>query len=173
QEITRSVGRLLANLDSSDMRLKGAREVFSRNFLFTKELALKAALDMVKGGEPREEVMSRIEETTSGILASDKKGVYSEEIRQKQMKEIDLLIDHYCRLLEGEGKDYASLVINAYRTQKDYTTFLAQLEGAEREVNLAARQTLGTETAAEMVFKMEEATDRIRTAGVEKIFRTM
>jgi hypothetical protein len=155
------------------LKFKRAREIFIQNLLFTKKLALEAALDMIKIDQPRNEVLSRIEDKTSSILASDKIGIYSEDIRNRQMKEINLLIDHYCKLLEAEGKDYASLVISAYQTWKDYTTFLAQLKGAEKEVNLAARQTLGTQTAPEIVSMMEEATDRIRMAGAEKIFGTI
>lgn len=152
------------------MRRKSSREIFTENFLFTKKLALKAALEMIKKGQPREEVMPRIEEKTSSLLTSVKDGIYSEEIRQMQLKEIGLLIDHYCKLLKAEGKDRVSLVINAYKSQKDYSIFLGQLKEAEKQVTHAARQTLGVQTDPEIVFRMEEATDRARTAEAEKIF---
>jgi len=154
----------------SYMRLKSSREIFTQNFLFTKKLALEAALDMIKKGQPREEVMSRIEDKTSSLLTSVKGGIYSEEIRRMQLKEIDLLIDHYCKLLKAEGKDYASLVINSYQRQKDYSTFLGQLKDVEKQVTHAARQTLGTQTDPEIVFRLEEAADRVRTAEAGKIF---
>lgn len=154
----------------SYMRLKSTREIFTQNFLFTKKLALEAALEMIKKGQPREEVMSRIEDKTSSLLTSVKEGIYSEEIRQMQLKEIDLLIDHYCKLLKAEGKDCASLVINAYKSQKDYSTFLGQLKNAEKQVTHAARQTLGAQTDPDLVFRMEETTDRARMAEAEKIF---
>lgn len=154
------------------LRLKSAREIFKQNFLFTKKLALEAALDMIKKGQNRNVVISRIEDKTSGILASDNQGIYSKEIRQRQLKEIDLLIDHYCRLLQAEGKDYASLVANAYKSKENYTTFLGQLKGTEEEVKLAAMDTLGTQTPPEAISRMEEATDRVRMAVAEKIFGT-
>jgi len=154
----------------SFMRLKSSREIFTQNFLFTKKLALEAAFDMIKKGQPREEVMSRIEDKTSSLLTSVKDGIYSEEIRRMQLKEIDLLIDHYCKLLKAEGKDYASLVINAYQHQKDYSTFLGQLKDVEKQVTHAARQTLGAQTDPEIVFRLEEAADRVRTAEAGKIF---
>ena len=154
------------------LRLKSAREIFKQNFLFTKKLALEAALDMIKKGQNRNVVISRIEDKTSGILASDNQGIYSKEIRQRQLKEIDLLIDHYCRLLQAEGKDYASLVTNAYKNKENYTTFLGQLKGTEEEVKLAAMDTLGTQTPPEAISRMEEATDRVRMAVAEKIFGT-
>jgi hypothetical protein len=155
------------------LRFKRAREAFALNFLFTKKLALEAAFDMINKGETREEAIGRIKEKTSHILASDKQEVYSVKIRQKQMKEIELLIDHYCRLLNAEGKDYLSMMKNAYATRKDYAVFLKQLEQVEKEVNRAAAQTLRTSSAPEIVIKMEGATERLRAAEAERIFATM
>ena len=155
------------------LRFKRAREIFTLNFLFTKKLALQAAFDMIKKGQSKQEVVARIKDKTSDLLASDKKGIYSIKIRQKQMKEMDLLIDHYYKLLNAEGKDYSSMLRNAYHTQQDCAAFWGQIQGAEKEVNRAARQTLGTTSASEIVSKMEETVQSIRTAEVEKIFATM
>jgi uncharacterized Fe-S cluster-containing radical SAM superfamily enzyme len=153
-------------------KTKSEKEIIVQNLLFTKELALKAALDIAKNGRNREEVMSPIEEKTSGLIETVKDGIYSEEIRQKQLKEINLLIDHYCRLLRAEGENYASLVINAYQAPEPFTNFLAQLKEVEKAVNLASMQTLGSRADPELVARMEETTDRIRLAAAQKIFKT-
>jgi hypothetical protein len=152
------------------LKFKRARETFALNFMFTKELALEAAFDMIKKGETKEKAMARIKDKTSHLLASDQKGIYSVKIRQKQMREIELLVDHYHRLLNAEGKTYPSMVKHGYGSRKDYAAFLKQLEQAEKEVNRAATQTLRTSSAPEIVSKMEEAADRVRSAEVEKIF---
>lgn len=152
------------------LNFKRARETFALNFMFTKKLALEAAFNMIKKEINKEEAMTQIKDKTSQILASDKKGIYSIKIRQKQMREIELLIDHYYRLLSAEGRDYPSMVKNAYGTRKDFTGFLKQLEQVEKEVNRAATQTLRTSSAPDIVSKMEEATDRMRAAEVERIF---
>jgi len=152
------------------LNFKRARETFTLNFMFTKKLALEAAFNMIKKEINKEEAITQIKDKTSQILASDKKGIYSVKIRQKQMREIELLIDHYYRLFNAEGKDYPSMVKNAYGTRKDYTVFLKQLEQVEKEVNRAATQTLRTSSAPDIVSKMEEATDRMRAAEVERIF---
>jgi hypothetical protein len=152
------------------LRFKRARETFALNFLFTKKLALEAAFGMIRKGETKEVAMTRIKEKTGQILASDQKGIYSSKIRQKQMREIELLIDHYCKLLNAEGKDYATMVKNTYTDRKDYTGFVEQLEQVEKEVIRAATQTLGTSSASGVASKMEEATDRMRAAEVERIF---
>lgn len=151
-------------------RTKTALEIFARNFLFTKELALKAAREMMTSGLNKEKVLAAIEDQTRDLLATVKEGIYSEVIRRKQLKEIDLLIDHYVRLLQAEGRDYASLVINAYQSRKNYTAFLDQLKGAEREVNLSALETVGPKGDPEFVARIEQAADILRAASAEKIF---
>lgn len=152
------------------LSFKRSKEIFTLNFLFTKKLALETAFDIIEKGQSKEEVMAKIEEKTSKLLASDKQGVYSEKIRKRQIKEVDLLIDHYCRLLKTEGKDYISFVKNAYPTERDYAIFLEKLKGAEREVNKAAKQTVKTSTASDMVSAMEKAAERIRIIEARKIF---
>ena len=153
------------------LRYKRASETFVLNFLFTKRLALDAALDIVRKDLPRQDVIARINDKTRDILASDKRGVYSDKIRRKQMNEINLLLDHYLKLLEAEGKSYESLVKNAYQNQDNYATFLQELTLAEKAVNRMALHTVGwNEAANEMISGMEEATEERRTEQAENIF---
>jgi hypothetical protein len=152
------------------LKFKRAREIFTLNFLFTKKLALQGAFDMVKKGQSREDALGQIRDQTSQILASDKKGIYSIKIRQKQMREIELLLDHYFRLLNADGKDYVSMVKHAYRSRQDFAAFVKELEGIEKEVNRAASQTAGTASAPDIVSRMEETAGRLRAAQVETIF---
>ena len=152
------------------LKFKRAREVFTLNFLFTKKLALQGAFDMVKKGQSREDALGQIRGQTSEILASDKKGIYSKKIRQKQVQEMELLLDHYSRLLNADGKDYASMVKHAYRTRQNFSAFVKELEGIEKEVNRAASQTAGTASAPDIVSRMEETAGRLRAAQMETIF---
>ncbi len=154
----------------SYMRTRENREIFAQNLLFTKKMALEAAFDMVKKEQSREVVMNRINSKTEGLLSSVPDGVYSDAIRQEQLKEIDLLIDHYCRLLKAAGKDYAALVMEAYQTKAAYIDLQEKLKAAEKKVTEAARQTLGTQTDSDMVARIETATDRLRREEVETIF---
>ena len=146
-------------------------EIVTLNFLFTKKLALDAARDIMLKDQSRQDVLAMIDDKTSDILASDKQGVYSERIRRKQINEINLLLDHYLKLLNAEGKSYESLVKNAYQTRDNYKAFLQELTLAERAVNRAAIQTVGkTEITSELISKMETVADGMRQAEVEKIF---
>ena len=151
-------------------KLKQSREVFIQNQMFTKKMALDAALDMQKKDASKETVMAQIQSKTKELVTSVPGGIYSDDIRRQQLKEIDLLVDHFTRLLNAAGKDYASLVTHAYQTAADYSSFLEALKSAENEVMGAARRTLGDQTDMETAAKIESITANMRTAEVKKIF---
>ena len=153
-------------------KLKQSREVFIQNHLFTKNKALKAAFDMFKKGLNRQEVMDSIESQTKKTLSSVPDSIYSDEIRREQIKEIELLVDHYSKLFEAFGEDYATLVIGAYQTRENYTAFFEQLKAAENDVMTAARRTLGDQADGQAAGRLAEITDQVRVAGVDKIFNT-
>jgi len=151
-------------------KMKQSREVFIQNQMFTKKMALDAALNMKKKDASKETVMAQIQTKTKELVSSVPGGIYSDDIRRQQLKEIDLLVDHYTRLLNAAGKDYASLVTHAYQTATDYSSFLKALKSAENEVIGAARRTLGDQTDMETAAKIESITANMRTAEVKKIF---
>jgi Fe2+ transport system protein B len=152
------------------VKIKQSREVFVQNHLFTKNMALKAAFDMSKRGYRKQAVMDSIEAQTQKTLSSVPESIYSDEIRREQVKEIELLVDHYSQLFEADGEDYATLVAGAYLTKDRYVDFFKQLKAAETNVMNAARRTLGDQADGQAAGRLEEITDRIRAAGVEKIF---
>jgi hypothetical protein len=154
------------------MKSKENREVFVQNLLFTKKMAMQAALDMLKKGQTRESVMERIKSKTRDMIASVPDGIYSEEIRREQLKEIDLLFDHYCRLMNSEGDDYNSLVFNAYRTPDRLADFFMQLQDAEDRVGRAAHSTLGSNADTHTLESMKAAMKKSRFKETEKIFGT-
>ena len=151
-------------------KTKQSREVFIQNHLFTKNMALKAAFDMFKKKLNKQTVMESIESQTQKTLSSVPDSRYSDEIRREQIKEIDLLVDHYGKLFKADGEDYAGLVVGAYHTRENYADFFKQLKAAENEVMMAARRTLGDQADSQAAGRLEELIDRIRVAGVEKIF---
>jgi hypothetical protein len=151
-------------------KTKQSREVFIQNHLFTKNMALQAALDMFKKELNKQAVMENIESQTQKTLSSVPDSIYSDEIRQEQIKEIALLIDHYGKLFKADGQNYACLVVSAYQTRENYAAFFRQLKAAENDVMMAARRTLGDQADSQAAGRLEELIDRIRVAGVEKIF---
>jgi len=152
------------------MKLKQTREIFVQNFMFTKRLALDAARNIIKKDRTRESELAQIEDKTKSILDADTDGIYSEEIRRSQMEEIDLLIDHYCKLFKTDGVDYSFLVINTYQDRRGYTAFFSKLKDTEKKVSNAAKRVLGEKADTVALSKIEAATDRVRKAEVERIF---
>lgn len=154
------------------MKSKETREAFAQNVLFTKKMAMQAAFDMLKKGQTRQSVIERIRLKTRELIAEIPGGIYSDEIRREQLKEIDLLVDHYCRLLNSEGDDYDSLVFNAYQTPERLSNFYEQLRKAEEGVGRAARSTLGDNADTPTLERMNVALQNIRLKFTEKIFNT-
>ena len=154
------------------MKSKETREVFAQNVLFTKKMALQAAVDMFKKGDTREAGMERIRSKTKDMIDSIPDGIYSDEIRQEQLKEMGLLVDHYCRLLESTGDDYDSLVINAYQTPEKLVNFYERLQKAEDGVGRAAQNTLGGNADSRTLERMNAALRNSRRRVTEKIFGT-
>lgn len=154
------------------MKSKEQREIFAQNLLFTKKMALDAAYDMLKNDHSRQSAELQMKKKTDDLLAALPDDVYSEAIRQEQLKEMDLLMGHYCKLMQAEGQDYDTLVLDAYRVRAEYNSFLEVLRDAEERVTQAARQTLGTNTDTVMAQRIENATDSARMAEIDKIFDT-
>ncbi len=155
------------------MRNKQSRELFIQNYMFTKRHALDAALKMLKKGLSREDALSGVEDKTRALLtAPETRGIYSESIRQQQINEIDMLFDHYGKLLGAEGHDYDALVRNAYGSRQNYCIFHERLKAAEKKVSDAARQTLGPKADIAALLKIEKATEEIRQSQIEKIFES-
>jgi hypothetical protein len=152
------------------VKLKHSREIFTQNQMFTKKMALEAALDMQKKQMSKAAVMGQIQSKTKELVSTVPGGIYSDDIRQQQLKEIDLLIDHYRKLLNAEGRDYASLVTSAYSSAAEYNLFFDQLKMAETGVMEAARRTLGSQTDVATAEKIESITENMRAAEVNKIF---
>jgi len=152
------------------VKIKHSREIFIQNQMFTKKMALDAALEMKKKDTTKETVMTQIRSKTKELVTSVPGGIYSEDIRRHQLIEIDLLIDHYSRLLNVPGKDYASLVTQVYQTAAAYSSFLEALKAAEKEVMSAARRTLGSQTDMVTAEKIESITENMRAAEVNNIF---
>jgi hypothetical protein len=155
------------------MRNKQSREVFIQNYMFTKRHALDAAFKMLKRDLSKEDVLSGIEDKTRALLtAPETQGIYSETIRRQQMDEIELLFDHYLKLLSADGQDYAALVRSAYGSRQIYLKFHEQLTSAEKKVSDAARQTLGSKADVDALARIEKTTEDIRQARIEKIFNS-
>ena len=112
-----------------------------KNLLYTKQLAFDAAKKIFQG-QARASEMASIEFKTKNLLDKDKKGLYTEKIRRKQLQEIELLIDHYLSLFNSDKADYDGMIKTVYPSKQKYMTFFNTLQRAEQEVIQAAIATV-------------------------------
>lgn len=147
------------------------RELFVGNFLYTKLLALDGARKMMRNNTARRDVLGGIDGQTRQTLAAHSAGVYSEAIRACQMKEVELLLDHFADLLRADGLIYSELVSSAYGTLGRYEAFLKQLEALEDEVYGASCETLGGKADTTFMDRVRDSARRIRATEAGMIFR--
>ena len=153
------------------LKHKRTKEAFILNLLFTKKIALETARDMVARNLTKETAMQNAAEATGKVLADDKRGIYAEKVRQKQLREIELLSEHYHGLIMTQGKAYNEMLTAAYRDRQAYLDFLRMLSQAERDVNHAALSTVGrNESSIRFVDKMQKSLENIRQLDAEKYF---
>ena len=143
-----------------------------KNVLFTKQLAFEAAKNIFIGKDQAWEVR-RIEIKTNDILTRDKRGIYTEKIQHAQLSEIQLLIDHYLRLLKTDRARYAEALKAAYPSKGRWLNFLSHLHKAETEVIQASIETMRTGAKKERrqwFQKINETTRKIRLAEADEIY---
>lgn len=144
----------------------------SKNFLFTKKLAFNAAKKIFQGKERSWEIR-QIEIKTKEILDKDKKGLYTENIRHKQLNEIEVLIDYYLELMNTDPSRHADMVKAIYPSRGNYLSFLHHLQKFEEEVIQAAITTMrkGTKKERRQWFeKVSATTKKVRIAALDKIY---
>jgi hypothetical protein len=141
---------------------------YSDLFLFPRKLALKGALDILNG-EDRKEILSQIEDDIKHWLVS--LNFYSERLQRKHMDIIDLLIDHYSKLLHAEGNDYPDLIRYGYQGRESYEAYLHRLSAAEQEVDHAIAEIRGeTKEIMEQLRVEQVQVTELRTKEVNRIF---
>jgi len=141
---------------------------YSALFLFPRKLALDGALDILNG-EDRKNIFLRIEEEIRQWLTSLK--LYSERLLRGHTEEIDLLIDHYSKLLHAEGNHYPGLIKDAYPVRESYEAYLHRLSAAEQEVDHAIAEIRGETKEIRERLRVEQIqVMELRTKELNQIF---
>jgi hypothetical protein len=144
-----------------------------RNLLFTKKLALEAAKN-VHAGKQRTWEMRRIEARTGDILAKEKKGLYTEPVRLKQLAEIEVFTDYYLDLIDSNQNNYVDMVKALFGSKGKYLNFLASLQRTEQDVMQAAVDTMRTGSKKERrqwFEKVGATSKKIRLQEADAIFQ--
>jgi hypothetical protein len=139
-----------------------------KNLLYTKQLAFDAAKEIFQGQDRSSELAS-IEFKTKNLLDKDKKGLYTEKIRRKQLQEIELLIDHYISLFNSNKADYDEMIKTAYQSKQKYITFFNTLQRAEQEVIQAAITTMRKGSKKDRIQWFKKVADLSKKTRLEEI----
>ena len=153
-------------------RHHGRKRRTRKNLLFTKQLAFDAAKNVHKTGEPTWEIR-KYEIKTQEILDREKKGLYTDKIRRKQLLEIELLMNHYLELFKIDNSSYRPTVKSMYPSRGRYQEFLNKLQKAEEDVIQAAIATVrkGSKKERRQWYdKVRTTTKKFRMEELEKIY---
>ena len=168
--------RLLAKASSQEgigyFQKRRRQKTTRQNLLFTKRLAFEAAKRICKG-EDREAVFASLNHRTEEILAQDKKGLYTEKIRHKQLFEIRFLVDHYILLIKEKEAGYEAKIRQVYPTREDYEAFVDKLRGLEREVVQATLSSLRKGTRKERqvwFFTLNQVVEDVTLEELERLY---
>ena len=154
------------------IRYRRRLQVLRKNLFFTKRFALDAGKNIHQGKERAWEIR-RVEIRTRDILDKEKKGFYTDKIRNKQLKEIEFLVNHYLDLLGSNQPGCQDAIKAKYTSKGSYLKFLNSLQKVEEEVIQAAVTTMrkGSKKERRLWFdKVRAATKKIRMEEAEKIY---
>lgn len=160
--------RALGELIGGRRKIKTTRQ----NLLFTKGLAFQAA-KAVEDGDDAALTLGRVDATTREVLRGESEGLYNETIRRKQLKEIELLFDHYLKLVKSPASGYDSKIRDVYPSVGEYWDFLKRLEKRESDVIQASITTVKKGSKKERFAwynRVQEKTREARKEEVERIF---
>jgi len=148
-------------------RFKENLNNFKQGFTRTKLHALNLAREEMASGQ-------RKQEKEMDLFADyHVDGPNVQEVRNRQLDEVRLLIRHYKGLLSRSGRDYPELVRAAYKTRHDFKKFLQKLGQAEMEVSRAALKAFhdaDTDESRRVVSEMERHAAILRNEEAESIF---
>ncbi len=114
------------------LRRGSAISQYTKHFMFPRKLALDAARALLEE-QDKTTVTSQIEDDISTWLNS--LNLYSQELLHAQTVVVDLLMDHYLKLLKTDGDTYLFLIKNAYKNRGNYKALIDGLTSAEEIVD--------------------------------------
>ena len=154
------------------IRYRRRLQVLRQNLFLTRKFALEAGRNIHQGKERAWEIR-QIEIKTRDILDKEKKGFYTEKIRQQQLQEIQWLVDHYLEMLDSNQPSYQDALKAKYTSKGSYLAFLNSLQKVEEEVIQAAITTMrkGTKKERRLWFdKVRAATKKVRMEEAERLY---
>lgn len=150
------------------LRRGSALKKYTEHFMFPRKRAVEAAQALAQG-QSETDVLEQIENDTRAWLHS--LDLHSPGMLQAQVSAIQLLIDHYGRLLREEGYSVYALMKAAYRTRENLHVFFDQLTAAEAEVDRELIARMGeSEKLKEKILAEQKQLEERRQKIIEEVF---
>jgi len=150
------------------LRRGSAIRKYTETFMFPRKLALHAARDL-SGGETRAAIDPHLETEIKSWLAALQ--LDAPDLVRAQKETVDLLIDHYVKLLHAEGESYDDLIQNAYSSRETFEIHLREMTAAENEVDRAILARVGDNPAVKEKLQLEaQQVEKRRRKILEDLF---
>jgi hypothetical protein len=141
------------------LRRGSAIRKYTDTFMFPRNLALQAARNL-SAGQTRAAIEPHLEAEIKNWLASHH--LDSPGLVKAQKATVDLLIDHYGKLLQAEGNSYYDLIQNTYPSRESYENYLDQITANENEVDQAILETVGEQQKVKEKLQLEARQVQVR-----------
>ena len=125
---------------------------YSETFIFPRKLALEGARSLT-AGETRAAIDSHLEVEIKNWLTAHR--LDSQDLLQAQKETVDLLMDHYLKLLQADGESYVDLIEQAYSSRENFEAHLQQIAAAENKVDQAILARVGDNPALKEKLQLE------------------
>ena len=150
------------------LRRNTAISRYTKHFLFPRKLAMDAAQRLLRD-DKKPALDAQIEVEIGNWLKA--LNLYSQKLAQAQKAAVDVLTDHYLKLLEADGSGYFDLIENAYHSREAYEAHLRRLSLSENEVDRAIIAQLGeNERLKEKLLLETQQVELRRNKILEDIF---
>jgi hypothetical protein len=125
---------------------------YTETFMFPRKLALDGARSLL-AGETRADIDSHLAGEIKNWLIAHR--LDSEDLVQAQKETVDLLMDHYLKLLQAEGESFYDLIEHVYASRENFETHLQQIAEAENKVDQAILAKVGDNPALKEKLQLE------------------
>ena len=122
------------------LRRGSAIRQYTQHFMFPRKLAINVA-----AAEQQAETGQSVSMDSSDSVKSwlESLNLYSPELVQAHLVLIDILSEHYLKLLTTEGDTFNLLIERAYQTREHFEEFIETITAAENEVDRQVMDLLG------------------------------
>ena len=150
------------------LRRGSALKKYTEHFLFPRKLAVDAAQALAQG-QSKADVFEHVENATREWLNSLE--LLTPGLLQTQVDAINLLVDHYGKLLIEDGFSVYALMKAAYHNRENLQKFFEELTAAEAEVDRELLTKMGeSKKLKEKILAEQKQLEERRAKIVEEVF---